>query len=143
MLILGGNSILYYGINQRGTQVFTWVAASEEGETSFSEDVAPLLSHLLREGLVSSDSHIGVIGFGTESFHSQGEVTFSAEGYNAEIRSGPAPSGGLIYLPPADDPWDRKKKDEESGATAWGRSGRLRCRSLGIGALAAVVMAGL
>jgi hypothetical protein len=111
--------------------------------TSFSEDVAPLLIHLLREGLVSSDSHIGVIGFGTESYHSQGEVTFSATEYNAVIRSGPAPSGGLIYLPPADDPWDKGKKDEDSGATAWGRWGQLRWRSLGIGGLVAAVMAGL
>ncbi|KAG7291071.1 hypothetical protein NEMBOFW57_001081 [Staphylotrichum longicolle] len=51
---------LYQGKNQRGTDVFTWAAQSDE--TSFSSDISPLLQYLWRNGMVSPGSNVGLIG---------------------------------------------------------------------------------
>ncbi|KAK4099016.1 glycoside hydrolase family 12 protein [Parathielavia hyrcaniae] len=84
---------LYYGMNQRGTAVFTWVAGSNQ--TSFAGDVSPLLHYLWQNGFVSPASHVGVVGFGSETFHAAGNVTFSSLRYQVQVLPGPAPTPGL------------------------------------------------
>ncbi|KAK0639532.1 concanavalin A-like lectin/glucanase domain-containing protein [Cercophora newfieldiana] len=81
--------ILYKGQNQRGTSVFTWVATSNVA--SFAAEVSPLLQSLWRNGLVSPYSKIGLVEFGSEAFHSPGNVTFSASGFGIHLLPGPAP----------------------------------------------------
>jgi hypothetical protein len=81
---------LYQGKNQRGTSVFTW--AAEEDEMSFGGDISPLLQYLWRNGLVSPGSYMGIIGFGTEGYHANGNVTFSASKCHANVLVGPAPA---------------------------------------------------
>ncbi|KAK3322725.1 concanavalin A-like lectin/glucanase domain-containing protein [Apodospora peruviana] len=67
---------LFDGRNQRGIHVLTWVAV--KAVPTFSEDISPLLRYLTDNKLVSLDTKIGTVSFGTEAFRSGGNVTFSA-----------------------------------------------------------------
>ncbi|KAK4123124.1 glycoside hydrolase family 12 protein [Parathielavia appendiculata] len=89
--------VLYHGKNQRGTAVFTWVAGSNE--TSFADDVSPLLNYLWRNGLVSPASHVGAVGFGSETYYAAGNVTFSSSRYGVNVLPGPAPTLVLAQTP--------------------------------------------
>ncbi len=91
------HSILYRGENQRGTTVFTWVASTNE--TSFAAEVSPLLQTLWRNGLLSPASHIGVVEFGSEAYHSPENVTFAAENFDMDLLIGPAPTLDIDPLP--------------------------------------------
>ncbi|KAK4183599.1 family 12 putative glycoside hydrolase [Podospora australis] len=85
----GVDFTLYHGRNQRDTGVFTWIAAANT--MKFSADVSPLLQHLWRNGLVSADSLVGVVGFGSEAFRSVENVTFSASDFGMQLLTGEAP----------------------------------------------------
>ncbi|KAK4175519.1 concanavalin A-like lectin/glucanase domain-containing protein [Triangularia setosa] len=98
---------LYYGKNQRGTNVFSWVAT--ENALSLSAEVSPLLQYLWREGLVSAGSFVGVVAFGSEAFRSVGDVTFSATDFDMVLDTGAAPT-----LPPEELP---KSKSGSARAT--------------------------
>ena len=101
LLLISHPSALYLGSNQRGTSVFTWAAESDE--TSFSADISPLLQYLWRNGLVSPGSNVGLIAFGTEGNHAEGNVTFSSSRYDVNVLIGPAPT--LIIAPtPTESP---------------------------------------
>lgn len=91
--------MLYAGYNQRGTEVFTWVAATIE--TNFTADVSPLLQSLWRTGLLSADSYLGLVEFGSEAFHASANVTFSASGFSMVLKEGPAPNHDIGELPTA------------------------------------------
>ncbi|KAH6624150.1 concanavalin A-like lectin/glucanase domain-containing protein [Chaetomium sp. MPI-SDFR-AT-0129] len=89
--------LLYYGTNQRGTSVFTWAATSRQ--TSFAADISPLLEYLWRNDLVSSESHLGLVGFGTEGSHADKNITFSSSRYEVEVSLGPAPGSTATPSP--------------------------------------------
>jgi len=91
--------MLYAGRNQRGTEVFTWVATKKE--TNFTADVSPLLQSLWRTGLLSADSYLGLVEFGSEAFHASTNVTFSASGFSMALKEGPAPDHDIGELPTA------------------------------------------
>ncbi|KAK4444334.1 concanavalin A-like lectin/glucanase domain-containing protein [Podospora aff. communis PSN243] len=91
--------MLYKGQNQRGTDVFTWVATSNVA--SFAAEVSPLLQSLWRNGLISPNSQIGLVEFGSEAFHSPDNVTFSASGFAIHLLPGPAPGIVVESLPTA------------------------------------------
>ncbi|KAK0622590.1 concanavalin A-like lectin/glucanase domain-containing protein, partial [Immersiella caudata] len=91
--------VLYKGQNQRGTDVFTWVAASSV--PSFAAEVSPLLQSLWRNNLISPSSHIGLVEFGSEAFHSLDNVTFSAADFAIHLLPGPAPDITVEKLPTA------------------------------------------
>lgn len=55
---------------------------SPADQTSFDEDVAPLLQYLWRRGLVSADARLGLVEFGSEAYRSGDNVTFSAAGFD-------------------------------------------------------------
>lgn len=82
-------STLYSGHNSRGTNVYTWM--SPTNETAFDEDISPLLQYLWRKELVSADARIGLVEFGSEAYHSEGNVTFSASGFHMDIWKGEPP----------------------------------------------------
>lgn len=82
-------STLYSGLNSRGTSVFTWVSPSDE--TSFDEDISPLLQYLASNKLVSADARLGLIEFGSETFYSAGNVTFSAGDFTMGVWTGVPP----------------------------------------------------
>ncbi|KUI57551.1 Endoglucanase cel12A [Cytospora mali] len=77
------NFTLYTGQNSRGTSVFTWVSPTDQ--TSFNEDIAPLLQYLWRNELVSADARLGLIEFGSEAYHSGNNVTFSATDFSMDV----------------------------------------------------------
>ncbi|KAK0718525.1 concanavalin A-like lectin/glucanase domain-containing protein [Lasiosphaeria miniovina] len=91
--------VLYEGRNGRGTDVFTWVAATNE--TGFTADISPLLQYLWRNGLVSADSNVGLVSFGSEAYHSRGNVTFSASRFDMHLVTGLAPPLVVEQLPMA------------------------------------------
>ncbi|KAK3939333.1 concanavalin A-like lectin/glucanase domain-containing protein [Diplogelasinospora grovesii] len=91
--------ILYQGKNSRGTDVFTWMATTNE--TSFSAEISPLLQYLWRNGLVPSNSSLGLVEFGSEAYHSESNVTFSATSFDAELVTGAAPNLTIASLPTA------------------------------------------
>ena len=88
-------------MNQRGTTVFTW--AAEANETSFAADISPLIQYLWRNGLISPGSNLGLIGFGTEGYHADGNITFSAASCDANVLAGPAPTLIIAPIPTAAD----------------------------------------
>ncbi|ROW06362.1 hypothetical protein VPNG_07541 [Cytospora leucostoma] len=77
------NFTLYTGQNSRGTTVFTWVSPTDQ--TSFDEDIAPLLQYIWRNELVSADARLGLIQFGSEAYHSGNNVTFSAADFTLDV----------------------------------------------------------
>lgn len=89
MLPLIYRSMLYRGRNQRGTDVFTWLATVNVA--SFAAEISLLLQSLWRNGLVHPDSHIGLVEFGSEAFHSPDNVTFSASNFGIHLLPGTAP----------------------------------------------------
>ncbi|KAK0737176.1 concanavalin A-like lectin/glucanase domain-containing protein [Apiosordaria backusii] len=103
---------LYYGQNQRGTNVFSWVAA--ENAPSFSAEVSPLLQYLWREGLVSAGSFVGVVAFGSEAFRSVDNVTFSATDFEMHLDTGAAPT-----LPPEELPKSGSSRPTQHVRGSW------------------------
>ncbi|ROV97272.1 hypothetical protein VSDG_04789 [Cytospora chrysosperma] len=107
------NFTLYTGQNSRGTSVFTWVSPADQ--TSFDEDIAPLLQYLWRNELVSADARLGLVQFGSEAYHSGNNVTFSAADFNMDVWMGTPVKFELN--PPADH-----CKDPQSPAGPQGTS---------------------
>lgn len=81
---------MHSGLNSRGTNVFTWV--SPANDTSFDEDISPLLQYLWRNELVSADARLGLVEFGSETYHSGSNVTFSARDFAMTVWKGEPPS---------------------------------------------------
>ncbi|SPQ22639.1 0a405a10-4426-4c9b-b3d3-717f39b25744 [Thermothielavioides terrestris] len=75
---------LHKGTNQRGTNVYTW--AAESNETSFAAEISPLIQYLWWTGLVSAGSYLGLISFGTEGYHAEGNVSFAVSNYHGPVR---------------------------------------------------------
>ncbi|KAK4210678.1 concanavalin A-like lectin/glucanase domain-containing protein [Rhypophila decipiens] len=88
---------LYQGRNERGTNVFSWV--SNTTRTSFAGEVSPLLEYLWRNGLISGETNIGLVSFGSEAFISSGNVTFSATDFRISLVTGEAPALNVPPLP--------------------------------------------
>lgn len=61
---------------------------SPADQTSFDEDITPLLQYLWRNELVSADARIGLVEFGSEAYHAGNNVTFSAGGFSMDIWPG-------------------------------------------------------
>lgn len=79
-------STLFTGQNTRGTLVYSWVSPADQ--TSFDEDITPLLQYLWRNDLVSADARIGLVEFGSEAYHAGNNVTFSAGDFGMDIWPG-------------------------------------------------------
>jgi len=91
------HSTLYTGRNTRGTRVFTWVA--QANETGFFHEISPLLQYLWRNDLVPSNATLGLIEFGSEAYHADANVTFSASNFSIDVSVGQAPQLDLADMP--------------------------------------------
>lgn len=65
---------------------------SPSDETTFDEDISPLLQYLWRNELVSADVRLGLVEFGSEAYYSGNNVTFSAGGFSMQIWVGEPPA---------------------------------------------------
>ncbi|CVL00351.1 uncharacterized protein FMAN_09830 [Fusarium mangiferae] len=91
---------LYYGKNQRHNHVFTWVPDKDVGDiTEFDEDVSPLLEYVWRNGLIANSTYLGIVEFGSETWQSSVNVTFSAASYSLTINATGASSPGSRISP--------------------------------------------
>ncbi|KAM7184384.1 Concanavalin A-like lectin/glucanase domain containing protein [Naviculisporaceae sp. PSN 640] len=116
---------LYQGRNERGTHVFSWV--SNTTRTNFESEVSPLLQYLWKNELISGDTNIGLVSFGTEAFISSGNITFSATDFRMSLEAGEAPNLKVPplpatncsgYKPTGDKRGEPKdKKDDNASAT--------------------------
>lgn len=83
--------ILYSGANDNGQFVYSWW--SPVNLSNFNQDISPLLHFLWRHDYISESNYLGTVQFGTETFHSTSNVTFSARDYRLNVAAGqPAPS---------------------------------------------------
>lgn len=81
---LGGVTFsLYYASNGRGQTTYTWLP--NKNLTSFDEDYLPLLGYLWGEGFIPESSYLLNLNFGSEAFHSNTNVTFSAQTFAMSI----------------------------------------------------------
>ncbi|KAI7777524.1 hypothetical protein LA080_003418 [Diaporthe eres] len=80
------NFTLFVGQNTRGTLVYSWVSPTDQ--TSFDEDITPLLQYLWRNDLVSADARIGLVEFGSEAYHAGNNVTFIAGDFSMDVWPG-------------------------------------------------------
>ena len=69
------DSDLYYGDNDLGQRVFTWMA--QQNVTAFTGDISPLLQILGNFSGPDSDDYLGYLAFGSEALYSLGNVTLS------------------------------------------------------------------
>lgn len=106
--ILIFNSTLYSGANGNGQFVYSWLAPANVSD--FNRDISPLMHYLWQHKMISESNFLGIVQFGTETFHSSSNVTFSAQDFNLNVSSGKPlvdskaaggalPSLGLLFLP--------------------------------------------
>ncbi|PVH71425.1 glycoside hydrolase family 12 protein [Cadophora sp. DSE1049] len=91
---------LYSGSNTNGQYVYGWLASTNI--TDFNEDISPLLHYLWRHKLIDDANYLGIVQFGTETFHASSDVVFSAYDYNLSIAAGtPSPdlSAAAVTVP--------------------------------------------
>lgn len=87
------SSSLYYGRNSGGTHVFTAVTRNGEDVLSFDEDFYPLFEYILEQAHkhidtpndLPKDPWLGIVEFGTETWLSDGNVTFTAADFSMEL----------------------------------------------------------
>ena len=103
---------LYMGQNSVGQTVYSWVATANT--TMFSGDIIGLIQSisLRHNGPAMQSAYLGVIEFGTETFHSSTLAHFVAENVQMRVVNGTAPpfvedvaiaqssAGGRRFRPP-------------------------------------------
>ncbi|CAG7563463.1 unnamed protein product [Fusarium equiseti] len=85
---------LFYGRNSGGTHVFTAVTKDNADILSFDEDFYPLFKYILeqaRENIdnpddLPKDPWLGIVEFGTETWLSNGNVTFTAADFSMNLK---------------------------------------------------------
>ncbi|KAJ4128005.1 hypothetical protein NW768_008289 [Fusarium equiseti] len=85
---------LFYGRNSGGTHVFTAVAKDNADILSFHEDFYPLFKYILEQARktidnpddLPKDPWLGIIEFGTETWLSNGNVTFTAADFSMDLK---------------------------------------------------------
>jgi Glycosyl hydrolase family 12 len=73
--------------------VYSWLASSNI--TSFNDDISPLFTYLTNNNLLPNTTYLGIVQFGTETFHATSNVTFSASNYNLTVVKGIKKSSAL------------------------------------------------
>lgn len=74
------------GANKNGQYVYSWFAP--ENIDSFDADISPLLHYLWRNDYLDDTDYLGTVQFGTETFHSVSNVTFSARNFSMSVEPG-------------------------------------------------------
>ncbi|POS69189.1 hypothetical protein DHEL01_v212418 [Diaporthe helianthi] len=116
---------LFTGQNTRGTLVYSWVSPTDQ--TSFDEDITPLLQYLWRNDLVSADARIGLVEFGSEAYHAGNNVTFSAGDFGMDVWTGTPVNLALNPIadhcePPQNPSGPQSSPEEGTGVRALGIS---------------------
>jgi xyloglucan-specific endo-beta-1,4-glucanase len=87
-------SLLYRGTNVRNHTTYSWLAQSNV--LDFIIDFNPLLRTLTRNNLVPLDVRLGLVEFGSETFHSTKNITFSASNFTMDLQgNGKASHSGV------------------------------------------------
>ncbi|KAH7161136.1 concanavalin A-like lectin/glucanase domain-containing protein [Dactylonectria macrodidyma] len=84
---------LYYGRNSGGTHVFTAVPSTGEDILSIDEDFYPLFEFILKKAHshpdtpddLPTDPWLGIVEFGSETWFSDGNVTFTAANFGMQL----------------------------------------------------------
>ncbi|KAJ4017666.1 hypothetical protein NW766_003732 [Fusarium irregulare] len=85
---------LFYGRNSGGTHVFTAVTKDNADILSFDEDFYPLFKYILEQARknidnpddLPKDPWLGIVEFGTETWLSNGNVTFTAADFSMNLK---------------------------------------------------------
>lgn len=88
------DSSLFYGRNSGGTHVFTAVTKDNADILSFDEDFYPLFKYILEQARknidnpddLPKDPWLGIVEFGTETWLSNGNVTFTAADFSMILK---------------------------------------------------------
>lgn len=83
--ISGIKFTLFSGDNDAGQTVHSWLAHSNVSD--FTADVTPLLTYLTDHALIESDAYMGILQFGSETFHSTANVTFDVTSFDLNVTS--------------------------------------------------------
>lgn len=86
-------SSLYYGRNSGGTHVFTAVPCDGEDILSIDQDFYPLFEFILKQAHkhpeipddLPRDPYLGIVEFGTETWFSDGDATFTAANFGMKL----------------------------------------------------------
>ncbi|KAF5598035.1 hypothetical protein FPCIR_3308 [Fusarium pseudocircinatum] len=85
--------LLFYGRNSGGTHVFTAVTKDNSDVLSFDEDFYPLFQYILKQAHkqidaddLPKDPWLGIIEFGTETWMSRGNATFTAANFGMSLK---------------------------------------------------------
>lgn len=80
---------IYYDLNFRDRHVFSAIAESTTGILNFDEDLKPLFDYILEnpEDIEDfpEDPWLGIVEFGSETWRSGGNVTFTAANFNMDL----------------------------------------------------------
>lgn len=89
---------MYYDLNFRKRHVFSAIAEHETGILNFDEDLKPLFDFILEnpENIANftEDPWLGIVEFGSETWISDGNVTFTAANFAMDIEAEGPGSGG-------------------------------------------------
>ncbi|KAI6765374.1 hypothetical protein HG530_006444 [Fusarium avenaceum] len=115
-------SSLFYCRNSGGTHVFTAVTRDNQDILSFDEDFYPLFKYILEQAHKHIDTPedlpknpwLGIIEFGTETWLSNGNVTFTAANFGMKL-SGNVTESGHNTTRGDGDGKDNKGDDDKSG----------------------------
>lgn len=85
---------MFYGRNSGGTHVFTAVTKNNTDILSFNEDFYPLFKYILEQAHkniedpddLPKNPWLGIIEFGTETWLSNGNVTFTAANFAMDLK---------------------------------------------------------
>ncbi|KAH6894725.1 concanavalin A-like lectin/glucanase domain-containing protein [Thelonectria olida] len=114
---------LYYGRNSGGTHVFTAVPSDGEDVPSLDADFYPLFDYLLNEAPdhpdtpddLPKDPWLGIVEFGSETWFSEGNVTFTAANFAMQLNE---ESGGNSTSGSGDDDKDDDDDDDNGAGVA-------------------------
>lgn len=90
---------LYHALNFRNHSVFTAVPQSEDDILTFDEDLQPLFKYILDNPTnienFPEDPWLGIVEFGSETWQSDGNVTFTAANFAMQLDAdGPSNDAG-------------------------------------------------
>jgi hypothetical protein len=83
--LAGTTFTLYSGENSGGQTVHSWLALSNQSD--FEADATPLINYLTNNSLVETDAYMGILQFGSETWHSTANVTFDVTSFNLNVTS--------------------------------------------------------
>lgn len=76
---------MYSGTNHRGIRTFSWL--TEDDLHTFQLDLLDLAIALVRRNWIPGDSYLGLVEFGTETYYSNSNVTFSAKDFTMTLNT--------------------------------------------------------